>query len=232
MKTHWSVARDYLWREWIRPLAFIGAIVLPLKSAIADWNWVPTGSMRPTILEGELVFVNKLAYDFKVPFTTRHLMEWGNPQRGDIVVFFSPQDGKRLVKRVIGLPGDRVALQANQLIINGQPVSYESATDDWRAYATPFEKENAHVFSETLGTITHSEMTGAQQMALRTFREVTVPAGHYFMMGDNRDNSYDSRFFGFVERQRIVGQAKATVLSFDQSHNLLPRFQRFFSSLP
>jgi signal peptidase I len=231
MKINWFAARNYLWKEWVRPLAVVAAIVLPLKSAVADWNWVPTGSMRPTILEGELVFINKLAYDFKVPFTTVHLAEWANPQRGEIVVFFSPKDGTRLVKRVIGLPGDKIALRTNRLIINGEPVSYETTSDDWRAYATPFEKENAHVFAETLGTVKHPEMTDSQRMALRDFQEITVPAGHYFMMGDNRDNSYDSRYFGFVERQRIVGQAKATVFSFDQTQHLLPRLQRFFTVL-
>src|SRR2546430_16284499 len=204
MKTNWSAARNYVWKGWTRPPAMIAAIVLPLKSAIADWNWVPTGSMRPTILEGELVFVNKLAYDFKVPFTTRHLAEWGNPQRGEIVVFFSPQGGTRLVKRVIGLPGDKIALRANRLIINGEPLSYETKSDDWRAYATSFEKIHAHVFAETLGSVTHAEMTDSQRMALRDFQEITVPAGHYFMMGDNRDNSYESRYFGLVQRQRIV----------------------------
>ena len=86
---------------------------------MADWNDVPTGSMKPTILEGDRVFVNKLAYDLKVPFTTWHITEWSNPHCGDIVVFFSPKDGKRLVKRVIGLPGDTVELQNERLVING-----------------------------------------------------------------------------------------------------------------
>src|ERR1044072_3923508 len=88
---------SYLWREWLRPAGLIAIIVFPLKSAIADWNWVPSGSMKPTILEGDLVFVNKLVYDFKVPFTLQRLAEWDHPTRGDIVVFFSPHDGMRLV---------------------------------------------------------------------------------------------------------------------------------------
>ena len=89
-------ATRYLWREWIKPLGLMALIVFPLKSALADWNWVPSGSMKPTILEGDLVFVNKLAYDLKVPFTLARLAEWDNPARGDIVVFFSPHDGTRL----------------------------------------------------------------------------------------------------------------------------------------
>jgi len=113
-----------IWREWIFPPVLLVTILAPLKSAVADWNWVPTGSMKPSILEGELVLVNKLAYDLKVPFTTRHLSTWGNPIRGDVVVFFSPKDGTRLVKRVIGLPGDTVELRHEVLYVNGIPEQY------------------------------------------------------------------------------------------------------------
>src|SRR5436189_1652158 len=107
-----------------KPFVFIVLIVLSFRSSIADWNDVPTGSMKPTILEGDRVFVNKLAYDLKVPFTTHHVAEWSNPRRGDIVVFYSPHDGKRLVKRVIGLPGATIELRNNVLILNGKIVEY------------------------------------------------------------------------------------------------------------
>src|SRR5512135_1934600 len=94
------------WRKEIRPLLLLVLVVCSIRSSLADWNDVPTGSMNPTILEGDRIFVNKLAYDLKVPFTTWRLARWGGPARGDIVVFAAPEDGKRLVKRVIGLPGD------------------------------------------------------------------------------------------------------------------------------
>jgi signal peptidase I len=231
MNARLASASRYLFREWIKPLAIVAAIVFPLKSAVADWNWVPSGSMRPTILEGELVFINKLAYDLKVPFTTQHIAEWGNPQRGEIAVFYSPQDGTRLVKRVIGLPGDRIALHANQLTINGQPVKWSDAGEAWHTYATPQEQKEATVVAESLGTVLHPIMSLPRQAALRDFDEVTVPAGQYFMMGDNRDRSYDSRYFGFVPRDRFLGQANAVVLSFDKDHYLLPRFSRCLSGL-
>src|SRR6266540_5139167 len=93
----------HLWREWIRPLALPFIAIMAAKSALADMNPVPSGSMQPTVLPGDVVFVNKLAYDFKIPFTTRHVAEWGDPQRGDIVVCFSPSDGTRLLKRVVGV---------------------------------------------------------------------------------------------------------------------------------
>jgi signal peptidase I len=231
MKNQLASISRYLFREWIKPLAIVAAIVFPLKSAVADWNWVPTGSMRPTILEGELVFINKLAYDLKVPFTTQHLAEWSSPQRGEIVVFYSPKDGTRLVKRVIGLPGDRIALHANQLTINGQPVAWSDANETWSTYATPQEKREATVITETLGTARHPIISLPRQVALRDFAEVVVPAGQYFMMGDNRDRSFDSRYFGFVPRKQILGRANAVVLSFDTDHYLLPRFGRCFSGL-
>src|SRR5580704_17520292 len=112
------------WRQFLRQDAKTLLVMLlamfTFRSAIADWNDVPTGSMRPTILEGDRVFVNKLAYDLKVPFTTWHIAQWDNPARGEIVVFFSPADGKRLVKRVVGLPGDRIEMVDERLIVNGE----------------------------------------------------------------------------------------------------------------
>src|SRR5436190_20095418 len=114
-----------LLKEEVLPLAILTVVLFSIRSSLADWNDVPTGSMKPTILEGDRVFVNKLAYDLKIPFTTFHLAEWSNPRRGDIVVFFSPHDGQRLVKRVIGLPGDTIELRNNVLVLNGQPVEYK-----------------------------------------------------------------------------------------------------------
>ena len=109
----------------IRVFALMLLVVTSLRSALADWNDVPTGSMKPTIQEGDRVVVNKLAYDLKIPFTTFEVLKWGDPHRGDIVVLFSPQDGVRLVKRVIAVPGDVVQLVDNELFINGkkQPVT-------------------------------------------------------------------------------------------------------------
>src|SRR5499427_8372884 len=122
-----SATKDRLnrfWREWMRPLLVILIITSSFRSAIADWNVVPTGSMKPTIIEGDRIFVNKLAYDLKIPFTTIHLAKWSDPKRGEIVVFDSPKDGTRLVKRVVAVPGDIVQLDRNVLMINGQPAQY------------------------------------------------------------------------------------------------------------
>src|SRR5258707_4743278 len=106
-------------RKEAKPLLITLLVLFAFRSAIADWNDVPTGSMKPTIIEGDRVLVNKLAYDLKVPFTTWHIAQWDNPKRGDVVVFYSPADEVRLVKRVIGLPGDRIELKNNEVFVNG-----------------------------------------------------------------------------------------------------------------
>src|SRR5580765_3548586 len=120
----WREKSSTFWREWAKPLLTILVITGVFRSAIADWNDVPTGSMKPTILEGDRIFVNKLAYDLKIPFTTVHLTAWAHPKRGDIIVFFSPTDGVRLIKRVVGLPGDEIELRDNQLRVNGKQATY------------------------------------------------------------------------------------------------------------
>lgn len=158
------------WRQWIRPLAVPLLFITAAKSALADINYVPTGSMQPAILPGDVLWVNKLAYDLRVPFTLRRLARWADPQRGDIVICFSPVDGTRLVKRVAGTPGDRIG-------------------------------------------------------------GMRVPPGSYFLLGDNRGHSLDSRVFGPVPRRDIVGRATAVVVSADPDRWLRPRFTRWFTAL-
>ena len=219
------------WRNELRPILVMALVVFSIRSSLADWNDVPSGSMKPTILEGDRVWVNKVAYDLKVPFTTWHLAEWANPMRGDIVVFYSPYDGKRLVKRVIGLPGDTLELRNNRLVLNGSPVSYESYEDGGLADLTAGDR-STHLFAtEELPGRNHAVASWPAIRAKRDFGPFTVPAGHYFMMGDNRDDSFDSRYYGPVERSRIVGRATMAVLSFDHNRHYLPRWHRFFTGL-
>ncbi len=211
------------WREWLRPFLLGAAIILPLKSAVADFNWVPSGSMEPTITPLEFVWVNKLAYDLKVPFTTHHLAHWGDPQRGDIAVFFSPADGGRLVKRVVGLPGDTIEMRQGRLLINGESLAY-----------TDVDRSSPQVVTatEALPGRPHAIQVLPERAAYRTFGPFTVPEDAYFMLGDNRDNSHDSRFFGPVPRKRIVGRASHVIASFDLEHLACPRPSRFLTLLP
>ena len=163
--------------------------------------------------------------------TTRHLAQWSNPQRGDIVVFFSPRDGQRLVKRVVGLPGDTIELRNNGLVLNGQPVEYQPIAEELlRDVAVP-DRASSVFAVEQLAGHRHAVAAIPSVAALRNYGPYLVPEGRYFMMGDNRDNSFDSRYFGPVERKRIVGQATAVVLSFDRQNYWFPRWQRFLTAL-
>ena len=219
----------WLWREWLRPLALAAAVVFPLKSSLAEWNYIPSGSMMPALLPGDLVWVNKLAYDLKIPFTTRHLMEWGDPRRGDVAVFYSPADGTRLVKRVIGLPGDVIESRHDRLFINGTPLAY-----------VPLPAVPAETGPAGPAVLAEEERAGRPHLvriqpgrpALRTFGPVRVPPGCYFMMGDNRDDSHDSRYFGCVPRPRIVGRATAVIASADPAHWFRLRGDRLLCGIP
>ena len=201
-------------------------VVSSLRSALADWNDVPTGSMKPTIEEGDRVVVNKLAYDLKLQLTDRILLHVGDPQRGDIVVLFSPADGTRLVKRVVGVPGDRIEMRENQLFVNEHAAKWKEIGSE-----EDTEQGSSLVVEENLAGRTHRVMFTPQIPAVRSFGPVIVPAGRYFVMGDNRDNSNDSRFIGLIDRRRIVGKATAVAFSFDRAHHFAPRFDRFFKSI-
>jgi signal peptidase I len=220
-----------LWKEWRLTIFFIVFIVIPVKSSLADWNWVPTGSMNPTILEGDLIYVNKVAYDLRFPLTLHRLAKWSDPQRGDIIVCFSPDDETRLVKRVIGLPGDTVELKNNTLFINGEAVSYTKVNPEYAAQLYG-EMDERNIFAmENLDGLEHVVVNIPSIVSIRNFGPVTVPQGKYFVLGDNRDNSRDSRYFGFVERKSIVGKAKGIITSFDITDKYQPRFNRFFAPL-
>lgn len=209
----------------IRIFVLMILIVSSLRSALADWNDVPTGSMKPTIQEGDRVVVNKLAYDLKVPFTTIKIVKWDDPKRGDIVVLFSPVDGTRLVKRVVAIPGDQVEMRDNQLFINGRLAKQSPIA------LTSSEGSSAEVLAEDLYGHSHQVMLTPEIPAVRSFGPIAVPEGNYFVLGDNRDNSNDSRFIGFIERRRIVGKAVAVAFSLDRSRWFIPRMDRFFEGL-
>ncbi|WP_255701143.1 signal peptidase I [Microbulbifer sp. YPW16] len=196
------------------------ALMLIFRSALADWNHVPTGSMRPTIQVGDYILVDKMAYDLRVPFTHHSLVRFAGPARGDIVVFDSAVTGNRLVKRVIGVPGDTVALQGNRLAINGHPVQY-------------LHKSGSRTSQQLV------EMLPGQDHPIRLlnsshspgFAAVSVPAGFYLVLGDNRDNSADSRVIGLVPRNEIVGRAHRVLLSLDYDNFHLPRRERFLKPI-
>jgi len=221
---------ELLWREWVRPLLIIGAVMFSFRSAVADWNDVPTGSMKPTILEGDRIFINKVAYDLKIPFTTFRIAEWGDPEWGDIVVLHSPEDGKRLVKRVVGVPGDVVEMRDRRLFVNDSPADYEPLPEE---ISHQVEGEGRFLFhNESLEGRKHPIMVNVSGSMTRNFPPRVLGFQEYFVMGDNRDNSRDSRWFGPVGRELILGQATAVALSLDYENYYMPRWERFFTPLP
>ncbi len=192
------------------------------RSSIADWNSVPTGSMKPTIIEGDRILVNKMAYDVHLPFTHISVLKLADPERGDIVIFDSKQSNIRLVKRVIGLPGDTIELNDNRLSINGVHLNYQ---DDEKNIAYWDKVE------DLFGVEHHIRVRKPHGSYLSSFKPVVVPEGHYLVLGDNRDNSADSRVIGFVPRGEIIGRSRHVVMSLDYDNFYLPRKSRFFHRL-
>ncbi len=191
------------------------------RSAVADWYTVPTGSMKPTIVEGDRIFTNKMAYDLRVPFTNTSLYKISDPARGDIIVFNSKAADNRLVKRVIGVPGDVIQMQNNVLSINGIKLSYADVS----------MTQNSFDKTENLLGLNHEIRLAKSPSNLSNFRKVTVPEGKYLALGDNRDHSADSRVIGFVPRDEIIGSAKSVVMSLNYDNYYLPRTDRLFQSL-
>ncbi|WP_027672503.1 signal peptidase I [Rheinheimera baltica] len=210
-----------LWRENCGIIVFLCCMFV-FRSAVADWNDVPTASMQPTIQIGDRLLVNKMAYDLRVPFTTKSLIKRADPERGDIVIFMSEAAGDRLVKRVIGVPGDVVAMHNNVLSINGKRLDYA---------AQAAVADNAMVLTEQLDAISHQVKLAPFSTGRDSFNAVTVPDNSYLVLGDNRDNSADSRVIGFVPRNEIVGRASTVLFSLDYDNYLLPRSERFFAAL-
>lgn len=205
-------------------LAFIVLMIL-FRSAIADYNVVPSGSMLPTVMIGDRILVDKMAYDLRVPLTHISLARMGEPQRGDIVTVDSRQAGELLVKRIVGLPGDVVELRDNVLYVNGQAARYAPASV---APEAGDGIDQAAYQDERMGPMNHLVRLQESHPSLHSsFGPVVVPADHYMMLGDNRDNSMDSRYFGFFARNELMGRTTRIAFSLDSDNGYKPRMDRF-----
>ena len=221
-----------VWRDWRGFVLFI-AIMLVFRSAVADWNQVPTGSMIPSILEGDRIVVDKLAYDLRLPFTLLRIARWSDPARSDIITFESPVDGKLLVKRVVGIPGDVVAMRDNRLYVNDtaavyEPVGVRQLPAPVTAMTRFVDVQAEHILGTSRWVMTHRVH---RPLNRATFGPLTVPAGHYLVLGDNRDNSQDFRAIGFVHRDLILGKANTIAFSLDYENYFVPRTDRFLRDL-
>jgi signal peptidase I len=210
---------------------FIAFLVLfgVFRTAVADWNPIPSSSMHPNLLEGDVVLVNRVAFDLKVPLTDVVLAHMGEPERGDIVTFRSPRDHELLIKRLVAVPGDVVEMRNERLYINGKGANYrlvEHSMDSFGGSAI-----RAVQLAESLDGVHHHIQVLPGVMAPRSFGPITVPPGQYMMLGDNRDNSADSRYIGLVPRKLLVGRAERVLVSADYQGNWMPRTERFGMSL-
>jgi len=192
------------------------------RSAVADWYTVPTGSMQPTIKEGDRIIVNKMAYDLKIPFSQFSVLTTGEPKRGEIVVFESKAADNRLIKRMIGLPGDTIEMKNEKVYINGRPLDYKISS-----------KNAQQLFiTEQVDTIKHIvRIDQGRSNKLSNFSKLTVPEGHYLVLGDNRRNSADSRVYGLVPRHELKGKATTIAFSVNYDNYYLPRDDRFFKDI-
>ncbi len=209
------------------------AIVLVLRSFLFEPFQIPSGSMKPTLEVGDFILVNKFAYGIRLPVIDTKIIEVGDPQRGDVMVFRYPSDPSvNYIKRVVGLPGDKVRYTSDKrLLVNDQPVAEKLLGE------VPGTLGSAVLYREKLGEVEHLIRKEMRRYRIEPNREWTVPAGHYFMMGDNRDNSNDSRYWndpkiapdllGMVPDRNIVGKAFAIWMSWaDPKMRNLPGFTR------
>ena len=214
----------FLQKIWLNNKLFILFILLMsvFRSAVADWYTVPTGSMQPTIKEGDRIIVNKMAYDLKLPFSQLALLTTGDPERGDIVVFESKAADNRLIKRMIGLPGDVIAMKNETLYINGTALHHQITKQNSQQLFT----------TEVVGSISYTiKVDKNRSNQLSNFGPIKVPKNHYLVLGDNRRNSADSRVYGFVPRHELKGKATTVAFSFNYDNFYLPRENRFFKDI-
>ncbi len=211
-------SRRHHWREAFT-LILLVCSMFGFRTAFADWNFVPTGSMEPTLQVGDVVLTDKTAFGPAVPVLNKVLWRTGRPARGDIVTFYPPGEDKLYVKRVVGLPGDEITSDGVRIAVNGEPAAL--AVDSNTGLA-------AH------GT----EVLGGQPHLWRISRGGSAPAGrwlvpdgHYFMMGDHRDNSIDSRRFGPVPEARVIARVSRVALSFSRTWPFVSRVAREVDAL-
>ena len=224
-KNRAASSADPWYVEYAKSFFPVILVVFIIRSFIVEPFKIPSGSMMPTLLAGDYILVNKFTYGLRLPILNNRLININDPKRGDVFVFHFPEDVTTdYIKRVIGLPGDVISYHDKQLTVNGQPVDY-SEVKDYIYFEEPRDLEGREDKSalpiEVKAEQRTEDLTGVKHYILvhdRTAKEGdwTVPAGHYFAMGDNRDNSNDSRYWGFVPERNLVGKAFFIWLNFDE----------------
>jgi signal peptidase I len=205
------------YKEWIEPFLIAAVVALFIRQFAVEAFKIPSGSMIPTLLIGDHLLVNKFIYGPRIPFTDTRFFTWEQPKRGDIIVFKYPEnESKDFIKRVIGLPGDKIEIKDGVLFINDQPVHVKELGiyDSGDQGARPPYYQKPRLLQEQLGAVSHQILYLRNQTGYN-FGPILVPKDSIFAMGDNRDNSQDSRVWGFVKENKILGRALIIYWSWD-----------------
>jgi signal peptidase I len=232
------------WFDGAFSLTVAVLVALMIRWAFMEAYVIPSGSMLPSLLIHDHIFVNKLVYGLRVPFGKTWITKFSEPKKGEVIVFKFPEDESIFfIKRVVGTPGDKIFYDQGNLYINDQAVTTQEAVDntplDWvKDEHLPGGKANYTHFTEALAGVEHSTLLRKSEIHVG-IGPITIPEGHLFVMGDNRDNSNDSRYWGFVPQQNILGRAMFVWLSCEETVPVLSflcnpmtiRWKRFFHSI-
>jgi signal peptidase I len=202
--------------EYARSFLPIFLIVLVLRSFLVEPFRIPSGSMMPTLLIGDFILVNKFTYGIRLPVINTKVFDLGSPKRGDVIVFRYPEDPSTpFIKRVVGLPGDRVAYYDKTLWLNGRPVA-QTPVGEYIGVGAGVNMTGALLRHEQLTEVEHSILLQPSEDLQRI--ETVIPKGHYFVLGDNRDNSKDSRYWGTVPDENLIGKAFMIWMNWDNKN--------------
>lgn len=200
--------RDY------KPFLLFLLLLMLFRTAYADWSPVPTSSMEPTILPGDVLWVDKTSFGPSLPLLNKRIFTWGHPERGDIITFVPPHEDRLYVKRVMAVPGDRIRVADNSIVING--LRLEQAIVE--------SNEDALIGVENLLGDKHTFKIDRSRGMPYVGKTLVVPNGKLFVMGDFRNNSADSRAWGFVDQKRVMGKVSTVAISFSSRRQGLSRF--------
>ena len=205
------------------------AVVLILRSFVAEPFRIPSNSMMPTLLTGDFILVNKFTYGLRLPISNQKVLAMGEPARGDVVVFRPPHHPEQdWIKRIVGLPGDKISYRDGRLTVNGAPIAY-TPIGSYQGRGNGAEMTGAQELSEQIGEHVHRILLRTESPLLDQGEgDWVVPKGEYFVMGDNRDNSEDSRYWGFLPEQNLRGRAFLIWMNFDEGVD----FSRIGNSIP